>query len=115
MNSIQLTILNGPNEGRRLKCDGTEFVVGRGSTGDFQVIDFRMSREHFRLAYTDGTWQVHDLSSRNGTVVNDERQHLADLRDGDKIVAGDTSFRVDIGQDFFRAQRRTRRSKPANG
>ena len=114
MSSIQLTILNGPNEGRCLTAIGTEFVVGRAATGDFQVIDFRMSREHFQLVNKDGSWELHDLSSSNGTVVNDERQDLVVLQDGDTIIAGDTSFRVDIGRDLRNVQPKTPQSSRSN-
>ena len=95
-----------------MSAEGPEFVVGRGSTGDFQVIDFRMSREHFQLVYKDGRWELHDLSSSNGTVVNDERKDLTALQDGDTIVAGDTSFRVDIGHGLSGSQGTTPHSRP---
>ena len=52
------------------------------------------------------------LTILNGTVVNDERQDLAALQDGDTIVAGDTSFRVDLGHDLSGVPGTTLHSRP---
>jgi len=115
MNSIQLTITNGPNQGRFIVGAGQGFVVGRGGTGEFKIVDFRMSREHFCIARENGQWELHDLKSSNGTLLNGTLQREAVLQDGDTIVAGDTSFRVDILSELSgRHHSPRKKSPPAN-
>ena len=96
--TITLTVVTGPNSGRSVAVkDGNAPIIGRASSADFSIMDPRMSREHFRLVRKSEGWAVQDLSSRNGTELNSEKaDRLLLLRDGDVIVAGDTTFRVDM-------------------
>ena len=77
-------------------------VVGRSpknapeATGsDLAVDDARMSREHFRITFTDEFYVLDDLRSLNGTFVNDDPQPIKDsviLISGTIIRAGDVIF-----------------------
>jgi hypothetical protein len=69
--------------------------VGRAASADFVIAgDPHVSSVHFRLAFREGEWWVHDLESRNGTYVNGARVRQSVVRDGDQISAGETTFRV---------------------
>ncbi|GHT37781.1 sigma-54-dependent Fis family transcriptional regulator [Planctomycetales bacterium] len=48
------------------------FVIGRAVDSDIVLLDDRCSRKHARVFYENGHWFVQDISSRNGTLVNDE-------------------------------------------
>lgn len=62
-----------------------------------QIVDRRMSREHFVAEWSEGSWKVRDLTSRNGTFLNDQRvDRIVEVRDGDLLMAGDTVFKVRI-------------------
>ncbi|MCL4225913.1 MAG: FHA domain-containing protein [Myxococcales bacterium] len=52
---------------------GAATTVGRGPTGDVIILDGSVSREHAELHRGDGGWQLRDLGSRNGTVLDGQR------------------------------------------
>jgi DNA-binding NtrC family response regulator len=54
------------------------------------LIDHELSRQHARLVRAAGGWEIHDLGSKNGTLVNGESVRQAALRDGDVIEVGAT-------------------------
>jgi transcriptional regulator of acetoin/glycerol metabolism len=86
--------------GRRLVLeDLDEVIVARGTPGRIERVgrtavlvvgDFETSRRHLAIRRTDARWQVEDLGSRNGTLVNGERVDRAALAHGDLIEAGGT-------------------------
>lgn len=57
----------------------SEFVIGRDSDVQVPLADARVSRRHARLFPLDGGWWVEDLASSNGTFVDGERVHRAQL------------------------------------
>src|SRR4051794_27754690 len=73
--------------GCRLMLDGLdEVIVGRGGIGGVEraartarvvVGDFETSRQHLMLRRKSGGWEVVDLGSRNGTLVNGEWVRVA--------------------------------------
>ena len=71
--------------------------VGRSTQADFVIADDpQVSAMHFRLDYHESAWRIHDLESSNGTYVNGERVRAGVVRDEDRIVAGNTAFRVRV-------------------
>ena len=57
--------------------------------------DFEISRKHARVAYQAGYWWIHDLSSANGTYVNQLRVfEPVMLQAGDVIRLGQTILHV---------------------
>ena len=68
--SGELEIVTGPLAGRRLPLRG-EVTVGRADT-DLELNDAEVSRAHAVLrAQPDGTVEVDDLGSTNGTYIDD--------------------------------------------
>jgi DNA-binding NtrC family response regulator len=67
-------------------------MVSRTQTGSGELLlaDPEMSRQHARLVQGPGGWEIHDLGSKNGTLVNGERVNQASLTDGDVIEVGAT-------------------------
>ena len=100
-------------------------VVGRGSGADLTLLDREASREHFRITHDGHDYLLEDLGSVNGTLVNDERVgQLVALRDGDRILAGQTTLRFSTSphdtQERILAEERARQSSavvevPAEG
>jgi hypothetical protein len=80
-----------------LDWDGgrTELIVGRDPVCDVVLSDHSVSRRHARLLFRDGSWVLQDLSSTNGTVVNDVRVGRCELRPGDLVSLGETRLRID--------------------
>ncbi len=76
-----------------------ELVIGRGGQRaavragrlvELTLGDHELSRRHARLRRIGGGWEVADLESKNGTIVNGEAAAHALLADGDVIEVGAT-------------------------
>ena len=68
-------------------------TIGRGPENSVCLLDDKVSRSHARLEIRDGNWVLHDLASRNGTYVNEQRVERRILRGGDVIRVGETALK----------------------
>ncbi len=93
---MQLLITSGPDASRAVSL-GDEGVlrVGRGVECEVRLNDAAMSRGQFELRVEGGRVWLRDGSSRFGTFVNGVKTAECELRPGDVIRAGETSFRVE--------------------
>jgi pSer/pThr/pTyr-binding forkhead associated (FHA) protein len=69
--------------------------VGRAPRADFIVDAALVSRLHCRLEAGDDAIDVVDLSSTNGTYVNDKRVARARLASGDRLRVGRVELTVE--------------------
>jgi pSer/pThr/pTyr-binding forkhead associated (FHA) protein len=67
---------------------GAVKTVGRAPRADFIVDAALVSRLHCRLTATASHVEVEDLSSTNGTFVNDKKVDRASLASGDRLRVG---------------------------
>jgi pSer/pThr/pTyr-binding forkhead associated (FHA) protein len=67
---------------------GAVKTVGRAPRADFIVDVALVSRLHCRLSAQEDGLEVVDLSSTNGTFVNDKRIERAVLASGDRLRVG---------------------------
>ena len=67
---------------------GAVKTVGRAPRADFIVDAALVSRVHCRLTAGEEQLEVVDLSSTNGTFVNDTRVATAKLTKGDRLRVG---------------------------
>jgi signal transduction histidine kinase/pSer/pThr/pTyr-binding forkhead associated (FHA) protein len=88
----KLTVLQGPDAGREFDLAGPSVSVGRHSSNAVHLRDERVSRRHLELRATSGGYQLFDLGSGNGTLVNGRSVQVTDLRPGDRIELGDTTL-----------------------
>ncbi len=70
-------------------------TVGRAPRADFMIDAALVSRLHCRLTAAAETLEVVDLSSTNGTFVNDKRVDRAELATGDRLRVGRVEFAVE--------------------
>src|SRR5712692_10530315 len=70
-------------------------TVGRATRADFIVDAALVSRLHCRLEADAEKLAVIDLSSTNGTFVNDERVERANLKSGDRLRVGRVELTVE--------------------
>ncbi|MBI1314701.1 FHA domain-containing protein [bacterium] len=68
--------------------------IGRGEEADVRVFDTWASRIHCILIERDGRLWVEDRQSSNGTRLNGEFISEAEIRSGDQLTVGITTFRV---------------------
>jgi pSer/pThr/pTyr-binding forkhead associated (FHA) protein len=74
---------------------GAVKTVGRAARADFVVNAALVSRLHCRISAGDETLEVVDLSSTNGTFVNDKRVKHAKLKRGDRLRVGRVELTVE--------------------
>lgn len=97
---ITLRVIEGPDAGATFTPSPgtTSFVVGRGSSADFQLHDRGTSRAHFSIAATPTGFVLTDTNSLNGTFVNQgtERVSSVTLKHGDEIRLSETRIQVEL-------------------
>ena len=82
-------------EGTFRLLSGAVKTVGRATGADFIVDAALVSRVHCRLTASDDALEVIDLSSTNGTFVNDKRVEKASLSNGDRLRVGRVELTVE--------------------
>ncbi|OFW12397.1 MAG: hypothetical protein A3F69_03515 [Acidobacteria bacterium RIFCSPLOWO2_12_FULL_66_10] len=70
-------------------------TIGRAPRADFVVDAALVSRLHCRLTAGEESVEVVDLSSTNGTYLNDKRVDRAQLTSGDRLRVGRVEFTID--------------------
>jgi diguanylate cyclase (GGDEF)-like protein len=79
--------------GKMFRLDPGERVIGRASEAHIRLEGPGISRRHALIvAQEDGSVDLHDLGSKNGTYVHGERVAWRRLRDGDKLQIGNTTI-----------------------
>lgn len=90
-----LIILSGKHQGKRLTLPEGEAVVGRDEICQIRLATNEVSRQHCRLMCEGDHVVVHDLGSRNGTLINDVAIHgQAELQPGDILRVGPVAFQL---------------------
>lgn len=74
---------------------GAVKTIGRAPRADFIVDAALVSRLHCRLTAGADTLELEDLSSTNGTYVNDKRVTRAELASGDRLRVGRMELKVE--------------------
>lgn len=88
--------MTGPNKGKVYYLTGKRIILGRGEKADIQIVDTKISREHAELMQVDNSYVITDLSNQNGIVINDKKIKQQKLKDGEKIVIGQTVIKFSI-------------------
>jgi len=97
--AVTLTVTAGPHAGRTFAFDRHDtFLVGRAKDAHFQLSydDPYFSRRHFLVEVNPPRVRVIDFKSRNGIKVNGQKVPHAELKDGDELQAGHTTFRLSV-------------------
>ena len=71
--ALSLVITAGPKKGERIPLGTDALTIGRASESTLVIRDDYTSTRHAVLELRRGTWQISDLDSTNGTLVNGER------------------------------------------
>jgi pSer/pThr/pTyr-binding forkhead associated (FHA) protein len=79
-------------------ASGASKTVGRAPRADFIVDAALVSRLHCRIVAADERIDVEDLSSTNGTFINDRRINKGQLGSGDRLRIGRVELMVERAQ-----------------
>ena len=90
-----LIVLAGANVGTMFKIEQGEITLGRSGDATIRLQDEGVSRVHCRLEAGPTAVEVVDLSSTNGTFVNDERVNRASLTSGDRLRVGRVELTIE--------------------
>ena len=88
----EIEFKEGPNTGHRLALSSQTVTLGRRPGMDLLLEDTMVSGHHAELRFEDGGWQIVDLGSSNGTMLNDAKITSARLSDGDVVQIGTSRF-----------------------
>ncbi|MBL0779532.1 FHA domain-containing protein, partial [Streptomyces albidoflavus] len=77
--------------GNRHQISRSTLVLGRSTEADVRIDDPGVSRRHCEIR-TGSPSTVQDLGSTNGIVVDGQHTTRATLRDGSRIVVGNTTI-----------------------
>jgi len=83
--------------GSRHVLGAAPLVIGRNDDCEVVIRDRTASRRHALIQRFDDGYEVVDLNSTNGTIVNDQTVAHAPLRDGDYLRIGNHIFRFLTG------------------
>jgi Nif-specific regulatory protein len=86
----RIAVIAGPRAGETIDVSGDELTIGRDEANALRLAEPLVSRRHCVIQRTNQGWQVADLDSTNGTLVNGvpvKRQRLAH---GDQVRVGDS-------------------------
>ena len=79
----------------RVPLDRSETVIGRDGACDIVLPEPSASGRHARIIRTGGGYfELQDLGSTNGIIVDGERIGRMTLLDGDTFIIGDTRFSI---------------------
>lgn len=88
--TAKLLVIQGPDKGRTFEAEPPAIHIGR-HTGEIDINDNTVSREHAEIFADNGSWMLRDLDSANGTYVNGVKVARAiALKHGDQIRLGST-------------------------
>lgn len=73
-------------------ASGRSQTIGRDPGNDIVVDDLMVSRHHAELVASDGSFEIVDLGSQNGTYVNGTKVSRVPILPGDMVSVGGTSL-----------------------
>jgi pSer/pThr/pTyr-binding forkhead associated (FHA) protein len=95
--SVNLTIRHGQTSPIIKNFSQPGITLGRDPSCDIPLIDDTVSTLHAQLTYHHNQWWLEDLSSTNGTMLNQITITMPTvLTAGDEIQCGDTKLIVNL-------------------
>lgn len=93
----RLLVYSGSLKGKALALPPEgKVILGRSQHAHITIPDTNLSRSHCAIAASGKGYLLEDMNSTNGTTVNGKPARQVVLREGDRIVLGETEmeFRV---------------------
>jgi signal transduction histidine kinase len=93
----RLIVIRGVDEGKRFELSAPVVSVGRHSANAVALHDTQVSRRHLEVRALPYGFELVDLGSGNGTLLNGQPVNVAPLRSGDTIALGQTVLMFSAG------------------
>ena len=77
---------------RVFAAEDQEILIGRSRKCDLVLANVSVSRHHLSLYQERGSWELQDLKSGNGTLLNGETAEQASIKNGDQLGVGKFSL-----------------------
>ena len=91
--TASLHVVGGPDRGRLFTIGTSSLTIGRNADNTIVLNDVAVSGVHSRIVRNArGGYTILDADSTNGTFVNGTEQRAIDLKDGDQIRIGESTF-----------------------
>ena len=84
----KLLVISGPLQGREFLLNSDTFTIGSGPHNDLVIDDSTVSKRHCEIIVEESGYQIRDLNSTNGTLVQGVRVSSAHLAPGSEIQLG---------------------------
>ena len=97
----RLIVINGPSVGAEYELTAPgggsteEIVLGRDPGVGISLNDRAISREHSKIEVRPSGSRLIDLGSRNKTYLNNDPIETCRLKNGDRLLIGDTELRFE--------------------
>ena len=86
----KLLIISGPLQGQEFVINKEVFSIGSGKQNDLSLDDSTISKRHCEIAVNEDGYQIRDLDSTNGTLVQGVKVASAYLNPGAEFRIGKT-------------------------
>jgi two-component system, NtrC family, response regulator GlrR len=101
---FRLVVSRGPSVGASFSSVSERTVIGTHASADWVLEDDTVSRFHCEIVATGEGFQIRDLQSRNGTLVDNVSIQSADLRSSAIVKVGATELRFELRSDLARVE-----------
>jgi VWFA-related protein len=91
----RLTIQKGATKGKTYPLVGKVVSLGSGPENNIRIMDGAVSGKHAGVAIDDNRFEIVDLNSKNGVLVNGKKTPRRFLRNGDIITIGMTELKFE--------------------
>ena len=91
----------GPDAPKRQSFMEFPILIGRESSNHFVINDQEVSRQHILIKKRGNLYIVSDTGSKNGCYVNGEKVVNSIIRNGDKILLGNTEILFATSTEFI--------------
>ncbi|MBL4846957.1 MAG: FHA domain-containing protein [Planctomycetes bacterium] len=98
-----LHVTEGLDTGRLFELGAEAITLGRNAENTIVLNDTAVSGVHTKIMRDEaGQFTIHDMQSTNGTFLNGREHGASDLRHGDTIRIGSTTFVFELRQEARR-------------
>lgn len=99
---ISIMVKDGSGNSNLRYFTQAEIILGRDPASDIPLMDDAVSARHAQLTYHHGQWWLEDLSSTNGTFLNELSISMPTvITSGDEIKCGSARLGISLSENII--------------